>query len=232
MARSATARMCSRSRSRSTIGTGSAGRTRSQRPPGRRANTPTPGRWAGTASTRLRSWSTVGSRATLWSRAALAGLISRGDRGAGGPNVGFSGGAVTVGAGRRAVRRRRRLACALYSARGRSHDTPRRERRPHAALYPRGPRNGPLGQMARRSGDLPGARRRLGPCRGGDRAGERGRADPRRGETVERTALSFPRKRESRGAVKSGFPRFAGMTSTRVSNGSRFSQCEKSAERS
>ena len=30
---------------------------------------------------------------------ALAGLISRGDRGAGGPSLGFSGGAVTVGAG-------------------------------------------------------------------------------------------------------------------------------------
>jgi hypothetical protein len=30
---------------------------------------------------------------------SLAGLMSRGDRGAGGPNVGFSGGAVTVGAG-------------------------------------------------------------------------------------------------------------------------------------
>jgi hypothetical protein len=30
---------------------------------------------------------------------ALQGLMSRGDRGAGGPNVGFSGGAVTVGAG-------------------------------------------------------------------------------------------------------------------------------------
>jgi hypothetical protein len=30
---------------------------------------------------------------------ALAGLISRGDRGAGGPRIGFSGGAVTVGAG-------------------------------------------------------------------------------------------------------------------------------------
>ena len=30
---------------------------------------------------------------------ALAGLMSRGDRGAGGPNVGFTGGAVTVGAG-------------------------------------------------------------------------------------------------------------------------------------
>jgi hypothetical protein len=30
---------------------------------------------------------------------ALAGLISRGDRGAGGPSVGFSGGAVTVGRG-------------------------------------------------------------------------------------------------------------------------------------
>jgi hypothetical protein len=29
----------------------------------------------------------------------LSGLISRGDRGAGGPNVGFSGGVVTVGAG-------------------------------------------------------------------------------------------------------------------------------------
>ena len=30
---------------------------------------------------------------------ALAGLISRGDRGEGGPSIGFSGGAVTVGAG-------------------------------------------------------------------------------------------------------------------------------------
>ena len=30
---------------------------------------------------------------------ALAGLMSRGDRGAGGPNVGFAGGAVTIGAG-------------------------------------------------------------------------------------------------------------------------------------
>jgi hypothetical protein len=30
---------------------------------------------------------------------SLAGLISRGDRGAGGPSIGFSGGAVTVGAG-------------------------------------------------------------------------------------------------------------------------------------
>ena len=30
---------------------------------------------------------------------ALAGLISRADRGAGGPSLGFSGGAVTVGAG-------------------------------------------------------------------------------------------------------------------------------------
>ncbi|HEY5202998.1 MAG TPA: DUF1223 domain-containing protein, partial [Roseiarcus sp.] len=30
---------------------------------------------------------------------ALAGLVSRGDRGAGGPSLGFSGGAVTVGAG-------------------------------------------------------------------------------------------------------------------------------------
>lgn len=30
---------------------------------------------------------------------AMAGLMSRGDRGAGGPNVGFAGGAVTVGAG-------------------------------------------------------------------------------------------------------------------------------------
>ncbi len=43
----------------------------------------------------------------IWSRVAgdalepgaLAGLISRGERGAGGPSVGFSGGAVTVGQG-------------------------------------------------------------------------------------------------------------------------------------
>ena len=33
------------------------------------------------------------------SPSGLAGLVSGGDRGAGGPNVGFSGGAVTVGAG-------------------------------------------------------------------------------------------------------------------------------------
>ena len=51
-----------------------------------------------TASTRLRWSSTAGSRAAPWSR-ATSGLISRGDRGAGGPNVDFSGGAVTVGAG-------------------------------------------------------------------------------------------------------------------------------------
>ena len=122
-------------RSRSITGTGSAGRTHSPRPPGRRASTPTPRRWAtARTSTRPRWSSTVGSRATVWSRARLAGLMSRGDRGAGGPSVGFSGGAVTVGAGGGAGRRRGRLACALYSAHGRGHDPARRECRPHSAL--------------------------------------------------------------------------------------------------
>ena len=53
----------------------------------------------GGTSTRPRWSSTAGSRATAWSRARWPGLMSRGDRGAGGPSVGFSGGAVTVGAG-------------------------------------------------------------------------------------------------------------------------------------
>ena len=65
---------------------------------------------------------------------ALAGLISRADRGAGGPSLGFTDGAVTVGSGGRASRRRRRMARTLCSARGRSHNSARRERWPHTPV--------------------------------------------------------------------------------------------------
>ena len=115
---------------------------------------------------------------------ALAGLISRGDRGAGGPSVGFSGGAVTVGAGRRAGRRRRRLARALYSRTCRGHDSARRERRPHIALQGRGARDGPLGQWRGEAATFPVPGGDPGAGGGGDRAGERGRADPRGGEEI------------------------------------------------
>ena len=87
---------------------------------------------------------------------ALAGLISRGERGAGGPSVGFSDGAVRSDRAR-ASRRRRRLARALYSALRRSHDPARRERRSHVALYACGARDGSAWQMARRSREFPGA---------------------------------------------------------------------------
>ena len=113
--RSAVARTCSRSRSRSTIGTGSAGRTRSRSPPGQSASTPMRGRMGrdGVYTPQV----VVNGRVEGdgLEPGALAGLMSRGDRGAGGPSIGFSGGAVTVGGGRRAGRRGRRVACALYS---------------------------------------------------------------------------------------------------------------------
>ena len=65
---------------------------------------------------------------------ALAGLMSRGDRGAGGPNVGFSR-RRSDGRGRgRAFGRGGCLACALYPAHGRGRDSARRERGPYAAL--------------------------------------------------------------------------------------------------
>ena len=65
---------------------------------------------------------------------ALAGLISRGDRGAGGPD-GRLFRQRGDGRGRgRAFGRGGRLARALYPAHGRGRDPARRERRPYAAL--------------------------------------------------------------------------------------------------
>ena len=64
----------------------------------------------------------------------LAGLISRGDRGAGGPSVGFSGGAVTVGAGAAPAGGADVWLARYHSAHGRGRDPARRERRPHPAL--------------------------------------------------------------------------------------------------
>ena len=60
---------------------------------------PMRGRWDATASIRRRSSSTAEFEGDGLEPSELAGLISSGDRGSGGPNVGFSGRAVTVGAG-------------------------------------------------------------------------------------------------------------------------------------
>ena len=57
------------------------------------------GAWGATASIRPRSSSMAGSRATASSRAGSPALMQRGERSAGGPSVGISGGAVAVGAG-------------------------------------------------------------------------------------------------------------------------------------
>ena len=110
--------------------------------------------------------------------------MSRGDRGAGGPSIGFSGGAVTVGAGAAPAG-----GADVWLARYIPHTVevtiPRGENAGHTLPYKHVVREMVLlGQMARRSGDLPRARRRSRPRRGGDRAGERGRADPRGGEEV------------------------------------------------
>ena len=56
-------------------------------------------------------------------------LARKTDRGASGPEVRIEGGAVSIGAGDRAGRRRRRLARALRSAHARSAGRARRERR-------------------------------------------------------------------------------------------------------
>ena len=72
---------------------------------------------------------------------ALAGLMSRGDRGRRSERrlLRWSG---DGGNGGVAGRRSGRLACALYSARGRGYDPARRERRSHSALQRRGARDG------------------------------------------------------------------------------------------
>ena len=116
---------------------------------------------------------------------ALAGLMSRGDRGSGGPSVGFSGKAVTVGAGRCARRRRGRMARALYPAHV-EVAIPRGENAGHTLPYKHVVREMVLaGQMERRSRDLLRAwGERFRPRRGRDRAGERGRADHRCGKKI------------------------------------------------
>ena len=65
--------------------------------------------------------------------AALAGLISRGDRGEGGPEVHFAGGGVSVGASAPPDGRRRRVARPLRSTRRRGRRPAGRERRAQPA---------------------------------------------------------------------------------------------------
>ena len=65
---------------------------------------------------------------------ALAGLMSRGDRGASGPTVGFSGSSVTVGAGAAPSGGADVWLARYIPAHGRGRDPARRERRPYAAL--------------------------------------------------------------------------------------------------
>ena len=89
---------CSRFPLPSTTGIGSGGRTPSPRPPGRAPIRLCPGVGRDGVYT---PQVVVNGRVEgdALEPGALSGLMSRGDRGAGGPNVGFSGGAVTVGAG-------------------------------------------------------------------------------------------------------------------------------------
>ena len=128
--------------------------------------------------------------------------MSRGDRGAGGPSVGFSGGAVTVGAGAAPAG-----GADVWLARYIPHTVevtiPRGENAGHTLPYKDVVREMVLlGKWRGEAATFPVPGGDPGSRRGGDRAGERGRADPRGGETVEparyRSALSFPRKRESR----------------------------------
>ena len=119
---------------RSTTGIGWDGRTHFPSPPGRRANSPMRRRLRMVrTSTRLKSSSTARSRAMVWTQRACWAHEPRRSRRRR-PEHRLFGGQCDGRAGRGSGRRRGRLACALYSARGRSHDSARRERRPHAAL--------------------------------------------------------------------------------------------------
>ena len=98
--------------------------------------------------------------------AALAGLMSRGDRGrrrAGDPFRGRDG----LGRGGRVARRRRRsLARPLRSAHRRGRRPARRERRAHPAAQGRRARDDPARPLAWASGNVPASRgRRGGPRR-------------------------------------------------------------------
>ena len=109
--------------------------------------------------------------------------MSRGDRGAGGPSVGFSGGAVTVGAGRAPAG-----GADVWLTRYIPHTVevaiPRGENAGHTLPYKDivremvllGKWRGEAATFPVPGGDL--------PRRGGARAGERRRGDPRGGEKV------------------------------------------------
>ena len=141
---------------------------------------------------------------------SLAGLMSRGDRGAGGPSIGFSGGVVTVGAGAAPAG-----GADVWLARYIPHTVevaiPRGENGGHTLPYKDvvremvllGKWRGQAETFPVTGGSDPG------PRRGGARAGERGRADPRGGEKIK-AVWSFPRKRESRGVGESLDARFRG----------------------
>ena len=90
--------------------------------------------------------------------AALAGLVMRGDRGAGGPSVGFTAGAVAVSGAAPAAGGTCGSRVTIRD--DRSPSQARRELRSHAA--PQGCRAGddPSRPLAGRGGDVPGARQR------------------------------------------------------------------------
>ena len=131
---------------------------------------------------------------------ALAGLMSRGDRGAGGPSLGFSGGAVTVGAGAAPAG-----GADVWLARYIPHTVevtiPRGENAGHTLPYKDVVREMVLlGKWRGEAATFPVPRRRSRSRRGGDRPGERGRADPRGGEEIIglRTAMHASRADGSR----------------------------------
>ena len=125
--------------------------------------------------------------------AALAGLVSRGDRGAGGPSVGLYGRRGRGRSGRGASGRGGRVARALRSANDRSRSQARRELRAHAA--PQGCRagDGPSRPLVGRGGDVPGARQRSRARGGRDCAGGRNGADPCGGEAIVPIPVSATR---------------------------------------
>ena len=211
-ARSAIGRTCSRFRSRSTIGTGSAGRTRSRSLPGRRASTPMRGRMG-----RQRLHAPGGrqrpGRGRRLGAGALAGLMSRGDRGAGGPSVGFSGGAVTVGAGA-APAGGADVWLARYIPHAVEVTIPRGENGGHTLPYTHVVREMVL--LGKWRGEAA-----ISPCAGGERASprrrscrQRGRADHRGGETVE--AARTRRLCHSRESGNPGAPAKSGCALSRA----------------